>query len=177
MTMTSTSLLAPDTQHQSIGPVLLRARGGRRGSQRAILRAVQRLLGASLSIAALGLWVVPVGAGGTAEMLSKIMITLVLGFAGAALWQSGAPTPSPEIEIDMTRREVRLVRWYGESKSLVTRRRFDELQGAAFAGREVQLWDRDGSLLADLTLPDAALAAALRRALEDSRMPPQRAAA
>lgn len=172
MSVTRDSLLAPNSEFETTGPVLLRARSG----HRLFLRTAQRMCGASLSTAALGLWLVPVGAGSTAEVLSKIMITLVLGFAGAALWQSGAPTPSPEIEIDMIRREVRVVRWYGETKSLVTRCRFCDLSGATIAGRDVKLWDEGGDLLADLTLPDAALAHSLRRALEESRVTPRLAA-
>jgi hypothetical protein len=166
MTITSDSLLAPNSEFDSAGPVMLKARGGRR----MMLRTAQRLLGASATIAALALWLFPVGAGGTAEVLSKVMITLVLGFIGAALWQSGSLAPSPEIEVDMIRREVRLVRWFGETKSLVTRRRFADLSGAAFEGRNVKLWDEDGELLAELTLPDDGLVASLRRAMEESRM-------
>ena len=144
---------------------MLRASNG----ERLMLRGAQRFLGVSLSVAALAMWLIPIGAGGTAELLSKIMFTLVLGFAGAAFWQAGTPRPAPEIEIDMIRREVRLVRWYGETKSLVTRRRFADLTGAVFEGRDVQLWDRDGELLADITLPDERLARALHHALYESQ--------
>ncbi len=166
MSLAEDSLWAPVADFDTKGPVMLRTRGGRRYW----MRAVQRFLGVSLSVAALGLWLVPVGAGGSAEVLSKLMVTVLLGFVGAALWQSGAPHPVPEIEIDLVRREVRLVRFYGETRSLVTRRRFSDLTGAAFQGRNVQLWDEAGDLLAELTLPDDTLTAALRRALQDAQV-------
>jgi hypothetical protein len=173
MSLAEDSLWAPVADFDTSGPVMLRTRGGRRF----LVRASQRFLGVSLSVAALGLWLVPVGAGGTAEVLSKLMVTLLLGFAGAALWQAGSPRPMPEIEIDLVRREVRLVRFYGETRSLVTRRRFEDLSGAAFRGRDVQLWDEAGELLAELTLPDDALTAALRRALQDAQVAPRARAA
>ncbi|MEP4195363.1 MAG: hypothetical protein ABJL99_06970 [Aliishimia sp.] len=166
MTSTTEDLWTKPSKFNTSQSVTLRATGG----QRLILRAIQRLLGASFSIAALFLWLLPVGNGGTAEILCKLMVTLVLGFSGAALWQAGTPTPAPELEIDLVRREVRLVRWYGETKSLITRRRFSDLRGAKFDGRDVQLWDQNGELLADLTLPDLEAAKSLRTGLEQSNV-------
>jgi len=96
-------------------------------------------------------------------------MTLVLGFIGASLWQSGSPTPTPELEIDLVRREVRLVRWYGETKSLVTRRRFRDLSKTEFDDLNVRLWDDEGDLLAELTLPDMAALDNLRRSIEESQ--------
>lgn len=153
---------ATETAHDA---VLLRATGG----QRFIKRTLQRLLGASLSVAAVGLWLLPIGDGSTTEVLCKLMVSIVLGFTGAAFWQAGSPRPRPELEIDIARREMRLVRYQGETKTLVTRRRFRDLSRFKFDGCDVQLWDNDGDLLAELTLPDMASADALHLALEDSR--------
>lgn len=166
MTMTSNTPVAAKTVFEPTSPIFLRTRGG----HRMLWRGAKRVVGASFSLAALALWLVPAGAGDSAEMLSKLIATLILGVVGATFWQAGAPAPAPEIEIDMIRREVRLVRWYGKTKSLVTRHRFADLSGADFQRRNVQLWDKSGNLLADLTMPDDILTRSLHRALQDSHV-------
>lgn len=141
----------------------LRATSG----QRFMMRTVQRLFGASLSIAALCLWVLPIGTDSSAEILCKMLVTIILGASGAALWQNGSPLPAPELEIDIVRREVRLVRWYGETRTLVTRCQFCDLSTVEFDGHDVRLWDADGDMIADLRLPNMEAVDRLRFAMED----------
>ena len=74
---------------EAVSGLIVRARDG----HRMILRGMQRLFGASLIVSVAVLWILPYGTGGTAELLCKLAVTLVLAFAGAALWQAGSPKP------------------------------------------------------------------------------------
>lgn len=132
-----------------------------------VIRVVQRFGGVAMSVAGLALLVLPFGASSTTEILCKIMVALVFGFAGAALWQAGSPVEAPEIEVDMVRREIRLMRWRGQTAQLVRRSHFGELARAEIDGRSVRLWTAEGNLLADLTLPESAALTRLRSALAD----------
>lgn len=131
------------------------------------VRFCQRFTGASLTFAAVALMLLPFGMSSTAELLSKLMVALVLGFVGAALWQSGSPMPSPELEIDMERREIRMVREVKGQRSVERRRRFADLARADFDEDTVHLYERSGDLLAIVTIRDEMGLRALRRALTD----------
>ena len=100
-------------------------------------------------------------------MLCKLIVSLVLGFAGIALWQAGEAMPKPQLELDIVRREVRLVRYHGENKGLLKRRRFSELEEVQIQGNTVALWSDDGALLAELTLSDEVALRSFRSALRD----------
>lgn len=146
-----------------IPDVRLKVRDGARDA----VRFAQRFGGVALSFAALGLLLLPFGGTSTAEVLTKLMVALVLGFIGAALWQSGSPVPTPELEIDMVRREVRLVRWMQDRRAVVKRRRFADLERADFEGDTVQLWEKDNNLLAEVSVRDEMGLRSLRRAMTD----------
>lgn len=148
-----TGLLKPD--------VVLNVRDGRR----AIVRGAQRLFGASLCFATLGLWMFDAGYGDPAEILSKLMVSIVMLFSGAALWQAGAPVSRPELEIDLVRREIRLVRFGVGRKILVERCKFRELWRAEFRGQTVRIWEKDGGLMAEMAMGNAAALNRLRRVL------------
>ncbi|THH38293.1 hypothetical protein E4Z66_01605 [Aliishimia ponticola] len=138
-----------------------------RGGTRALIRTAQRFLGVTLSVAALSLLLLPFGAETTAEILLKLMFALVLGFVGAALWQAGGRVAAPELEIDVVRREVRLIRGFGPSRSIVTRRRFRDLGAVKTQDHSVSFWDADQELLAEVTIADDTALRSLRSALRD----------
>ena len=93
------------------------------------------------------------------------MVALILGFAGAALWQAGSPRRQPELELDPVRREARLVCRHGGKSKLVARRKFKDLDRAEISDDHVRLWDADGAILADVALADANMARLVRRTL------------
>ncbi|MGJ8616760.1 MAG: hypothetical protein ACSHWS_07940 [Sulfitobacter sp.] len=133
----------------TIAPVRI-ADGGRM-----LVRAAQRLTGAALVLAALGLWMAP-GAGWENDvMLFKLILSITAGLAGLGLLQSSATPKKPEIEIDTIRREVRLVRVVGEGKNVVLQRcAFSDLARAERDGMHVRLWDSSNTLLAEVSLAD-----------------------
>ena len=137
-----------------------------RDGRRALMRGLQRLFGAALWFATLGIWLFHATHGDPAEALSKIMVSLIMMFCGAALWQAGAPVSKPELEIDLVRREIRLVRLGEARKLLVEKRRFRDLWRAEFSGQSVRIWDMDGGLLVELTMANKKSLGRLRRVLQ-----------
>ena len=92
-----------------------------------MLRAVQKFAGVSLLSASCGMWLIPMEAAGITAILCKIMVTLIMAFVGAALWQAGAPVRKPEVEVDLIRREVRLVRPTRAGGKVLSRCKFSDL--------------------------------------------------
>lgn len=162
--MTATAKeLTLDAPAIDIPDVTLRARDG----VPFLVRTAQRFAGVSLSVAAVTLMIFPFGAGSTTEILCKMMVAIVLGFAGAALYQAGSPVPTPELELDIIRREVRLVRWTGKSRTVARRVKFSDLSRAEFGDRSVRIWDGQDTMLAELTLSETGARRSLKSALMD----------
>ena len=130
-----------------------------------VLRGIQKFCGATLGFAGLLLLVFPFGASSTTEILLKMMFALILGFSGAALWQAGTSQMEPEMELDMVRREIRMVHVRGTRRNLAMRRKFSDLSGVKMDGAQVQFWDEDNTLLADISIADPATRSSLQRAL------------
>lgn len=162
MAATTEQGFAPEASNV-LPAVSLRARNG----ARALGRMAQRFGGVSLSVAALTLLLFPFGSETTSEILCKMMVALVLGFVGAALWQAGTPVPAPQIEIDVVRREVRLVRWTQDARSILTRRRFSDLGAVDLQGNTAQFWDANDELLASVAVRNEASLRSLRLALRN----------
>ena len=136
---------------------------------RLVLRGIQRLLGASLIVAAFGLWLAPDSSFENDLLLFKLLLSIVLGFMGFGLMQSGAPQLAPHVEIDTIRREVRLVRATGAAAPQVLERcPFDALAHVEVEGPHVRLWNESGAFLAEATLTDQATFARLTACLRDS---------
>lgn len=135
---------------------------------RMVSRGLGRLLGTSLILAALGLWLISVDGLGPEASLFRLAISLTLGFAGLGLWQAGGRRLAPEIEIDMIRREVRLVRIGGNQRVLLARCKFTELARAELEGHLVRIWDSAGNFLAEVELADPVTQRRLLSALKDA---------
>ncbi|WP_299627232.1 hypothetical protein [uncultured Tateyamaria sp.] len=136
--------------------------------RRWVMRSAQTLGGTTLVLAALGLWVLP-GASWDADLLLiKLGLSLFLGFAGIAIMQMGRARPLVQVEIDTTRREVRLVRLAGRVKELVDRTAMSDLGGAAVQGGVVSLFDAHGDLIADVALTDPQTRKSVLGALRDA---------
>lgn len=125
------------------------------GGGRMVVRAAQRLTGVALIIAALGLWLAPGASWENDVMLFKLILSLTAGLAGLGLMQSSAKPNTPEIEIDIIRREVRLVRLVKDGKNIVLQRcAFTDLARAERDGVHVRLWDAKNALLAEVSLTE-----------------------
>lgn len=122
-------------------------------------------------MAALALLVLPFGADTATAVLCKMMVALTLGFVGAALWQAGAPVATPELEIDMVRREVRLVRWSGSSRQQTATAAFSSVGHAEIVGNRARLWAQDETLIAEVSMPGESATRSLMRALQDEGVP------
>lgn len=135
---------------------------------RMILRGVQRLLGASLTIAALGLWLAPGSSWESDVMLFKLILSITAILAGIGFMGASIRPPAPEIEIDTVRREVRVVRrMIGASPVILQSCKFDKLSRAEQAGPIVRLWDKGGKFLAEITLTDNKVLSSLVSGLRD----------
>ncbi len=136
-----------------------------------VARVVQRFGGVVLILAAFGLWLQPGALWDADLMLFKFAISLVMGFAGLALIQSGRALPSAQVEIDTVRREVRLVRSglrQAKRDRVIARTGFDALGSADMLGQMVRLWAQDGTLIAEVALSDPDTRRGLISALRDA---------
>ena len=77
---------------------------------RMIIRSAQRLIGAALTLAAIGIWIAPGASWESDVMLFKLILSLTAVIAGLGLMGASTAPRAPEIQIDTIRREVRLVR-------------------------------------------------------------------
>lgn len=153
----------PETEIATAQPVRMLDGG------RLVLRGLQRLFGASFIVVAFGLWLVPDSSFENDLLLFKLLLSIVSGFVGIGLLQSGAPQLAPHVEIDTIRREVRLVRASHTAPSQVLERcRFDALAHVEVEGPHVRLWDASGAFLAEATLTDQPTFARLTACLRDS---------
>ncbi|MFK7834921.1 MAG: hypothetical protein AB8B60_01760 [Sulfitobacter sp.] len=135
---------------------------------RMIVRGVQRLLGASLALAAIGLWIAPGSSWESDVMLFKLILSITALLAGLGMMSSSSrPTP-PEVEIDTIRREVRLVRrMAGDTTMVLQSCSFAELAHAELKGSIVRLWDKGGAFLAEVSLVDRKALGSLVAGLRD----------
>jgi len=136
--------------------------------RRWLIRAAQTLGGVTLILSALGLWILP-GASWDADLaLIKLGLSLFLGFVGIAIMQLGRARPMVQVEIDTTRREVRLVRVAGRAKELVDRTRMADLGRVETKAGVVSLFDAHGDLIADVALSDPQTRKSVLGALRDA---------
>lgn len=136
-------------QPKEIEPVRM-ADGGRM-----IIRGTQRLVGVSLTLAALGLWLAPGSSWESDIMLFKLILSLTAIIAGLGLISQSASQPAPEVEIDTIRREVRLVRRQrGMADQVLQSCGFANLAHVERDGNNVRLWDQAGTFLAEVSLTD-----------------------
>lgn len=136
---------------------------------RMIARGLQRLAGAALALAAVGLWAAPGSSWESDVLLFKLILSLTAILAGIGLMSASAKPSAPEIEIDTIRREVRLVRrMRGETPVLLETCRFDELAHVEFDGASVNLWDSKGEFLAEVCPTDRKALTSLIAGLRDA---------
>lgn len=135
---------------------------------RMLVRGGQRLLGAALAMAAVGLWVAPGSSWESDVMLFKLILSFTGLLAAFGLMNASARPRAPEIEIDTIRREVRLVRREKQERVVLQSSSFGELAHAEFDGANVQLWGADGDFLAEVALSDRKALASLLAGLRDA---------
>ncbi len=140
---------------------------------RALMRLMRRIVGAALVLAAAGLWFSP-DHDMTADLaLIKLVLSLVAGLAGVALIQGWSAPDAPEVEIDVVRRRVRLVRrshglGSSSSEDIVHDCSFAELGHVEKHHDTVTLWDAQGNLLAEVAPTDRATLSFLVAGLRDA---------
>lgn len=138
------------------------------GDEIVLLRNAQKICGAGLIFAAVGVWIV----GGTSWApdlaLVKLLLSLAMGLAGIALLQEGRMNAIPEVEIDLIRREVRLLQKDKRGTALVSRHRFEELGAVQDLGTLLRLTGPDGAVLAEVATDHPQTGKSLRAALRDA---------
>lgn len=136
---------------------------------RMIVRGIQRLLGVSLTLAALAIWLMPGASWESDLMLFKLILSLTAVIAGLGLVGASAAPKAPEIEIDTIRREVRVVRRLrGAPADVLQTCSFGDLSRAEHVGNIVRLWDAAGTLLAEASLTDRETLSSLLAGLRDA---------
>ncbi|MEM6303837.1 MAG: hypothetical protein AAF744_03905 [Pseudomonadota bacterium] len=136
---------------------------------RMLVRGAQRLIGASLALAAIFIWVAPGASWESDVMLFKLVLSITALLAGLGLMQSSAAPATPEIEIDVIRREVRLLRSAPDgSAAVLERAAFAELSRAERCGQHLRLWGPSGDLMAEVTLSDRRALSSLVACLRDA---------
>lgn len=135
---------------------------------RMILRGAQRLIGASLTLAALGLWLAPGASWESDVMLFKLILSITAVLAGIGFMSASGRPRAPEVEIDTIRREVRVIRkMRGAAPVILQSCKFSKLSRAEQAGPVIRLWDKGGQFLAEVALTDRQSFANLVAGLRD----------
>lgn len=135
---------------------------------RSVMRTVQRFFGASLVLAAFGLWIAP-GANWAMDLaLIKLTVSLAMGFSGLALWQLGSNAGRFEIELDTKTNEVRMMRMIHGRMRPVVRCRFAEMGRVEQDGDILRLWDSENNFLAEVELCEAQMRARLLEAFRQA---------
>lgn len=135
---------------------------------RALGRMAQRVTGAALILAAAGLWLAPGSSWAAEILLVKLVLSLVAGCVGLALIQNWTTPDAPEVEIDLVRRHVRLVRRAGAQLMVLHECSFAELGHVEKTKNTVTLWDAHGDLLAEVAPVDRGVLKALVAGLRDA---------
>tara|TARA_R110002094_G_scaffold41646_1_gene54017 strand:+ start:256 stop:813 length:558 start_codon:yes stop_codon:yes gene_type:complete len=133
---------------------------------RMMLRAAQRLVGSAMTLAAIGLWVMPGASFEQDVMLFKLVLSITAFISGLALIHASSAPDAPDVEVDMSAQEVRLVRTLSGKQPVVLQTcTFAELTRAEREGPHVRLWGQDGVFLAEITLSDQKVMARLLETL------------
>ncbi|WP_299693148.1 hypothetical protein [uncultured Tateyamaria sp.] len=125
--------------------------------RRWLARGAQRFSGIVMVMAVVGLWLQPGGAFEQDVMLFKLALSAFMGMAGVALIQGARRKRSLEVEIDLERDVLRLVRPAASmfSSPVVVRRcAFSNLGTVDVVSHMVRMWDKRGELLAEVPLAD-----------------------
>ncbi|RKT34589.1 hypothetical protein BXY70_0607 [Roseovarius halotolerans] len=138
------------------------------GTASPLYRAVLMCLGAALLMAAIGLWMVPAGAGDEPMLIVKLLISAVMLAVGLMLLSGlNEPAPSPEIQIDRDRGELRLIeRGADGTARLAASHELEALSEVSLFNGVLSARDARGCELLSLPVTDARTRAALRAALD-----------
>lgn len=134
-----------------------------------IVRVLQRLLGVSLIVAASGLWVLP-GADFSGDvMLMKMCLATFALFSGFWLVFSVRATPQTEVELDVSRSELRILRPGAMGAMLmVYSSKFDQLGRVEKSQNALKFWDHEGVFLADVHIHEPEIMDFLVSGLRDA---------
>ncbi|MEO0937023.1 MAG: hypothetical protein AAFY38_02590 [Pseudomonadota bacterium] len=136
---------------------------------RAMRRLCLHMLGAGLIFAIGMLWIAPGAIWDANLVLIKLALSVLMGAAAWALLSAGRDGIAPaEVEVDLVRREVRVLH-RGRGRDIIAKTcAFDALSGAECADGIIGLWGPDGAHLADVALRDRTAARLLTSALKDA---------
>ncbi|MEL7126030.1 MAG: hypothetical protein AAF822_10870 [Pseudomonadota bacterium] len=152
MVATTDMMFSETVDHRGVFAAVRTVDGGRW-----LGRVARRFGGVVLVLAALGLWLQPGAAFDQDVMLFKLALSAFMGLAGFALIRSGRPERTVEVEVDLERDVLRLVRPAATPLSrpvLVHRCAFSNLGAVDVVSHMVRMWDRNGQLLAEVPLAD-----------------------
>jgi hypothetical protein len=129
-----------------------------------LLRA---LCGVALVSSALGVWIVPAGAGDPATMLIKLVFSLALFWTGMlCLSVFAGGSDLPDVEIDSRARKLRVIYPQPDGRSArVTVHDFDDLAELSLRDRMLTARDNQGRQVVSLELHDIRSERMLRNAL------------
>lgn len=135
---------------------------------RTLGRLARRVTGAGLILAAAGLWLAPGSSWAADILLIKLVLSLVAGGVGLALVQTGHAPDTPEVEIDLVRRRVRVVGRTGGKDVVLHDCSFADLGRVEKTSNTLMLWDAHGNLLAEVAPADRRALKALVSGLRDA---------
>src|SRR6056297_1350181 len=131
-------------------------------------RALFMCLGAALMMAAVGIWMVPSGPGDESMLIVKLLISAVMLVVGLMLMSGlNEAAPSPEIQIDRNRGELRLIKRGADGTArLAASHELETLSEVSLFNGVLSARDARGCELLSLPVTDARTRAALRAALD-----------
>lgn len=136
-------------------PTIYRVSNGALEGGHLVSRFLQRLVGVSFIAAASGIWLAPGADWSSDMMLMKIGLSAVSLLTGFWLVFMGADQPRTEVEMDLQRNELRILRPGAMGAMLVVRHcPFAQFGRVVQSGRQLRFFDAHGDFLADVKVTD-----------------------
>ncbi|SLN64208.1 hypothetical protein PEL8287_03526 [Roseovarius litorisediminis] len=133
-------------------------------------QAVKMVAGTSLILSAVGVWLLPSGAGDAAMQLIKLVFSFsMLGLGVMCISAMDQPDDEPEIEFDTINRQLRIVEFDNLGHPAVTScHDLDSLSELNFQDGSLTARDADGNQVVALSIHSKTTERALRAAINDA---------
>jgi hypothetical protein len=133
---------------------------------RFLMRFALKLGAVSLGLVAVFVWLAPGASWESDVMLFKLALSIFACFGAVAMWLGSQPVAAPGVEVDVAKREIRVIReGLSDEKRVIERCAFADLYAVDLHGRHIIFWGKGERLLAEISLSDANAQAALLASL------------
>ncbi|MDF1727188.1 MAG: hypothetical protein P1U53_05485 [Sulfitobacter sp.] len=134
-----------------------------------LMRALARVFGLGLVMAASGLWLLPGSLFVENLLLMKLGLSVCAACAGLGFMQHGVVPPQPDVQIDTRMNTIRIVEWTQMHNPVILQEcAFDRLSHVEREGHQLRFWDNDSEFLTEVTISDEATMERVLQRLRES---------